>query len=259
MTTTATTVLNIARSQLGYREGRNNSTKFGAWYQWQGVSWCAQFQSWVFAQADALGLVYGKHAYCPWWVRDFESHGRFHSWQTAPQRGDIVFYNWSGNHGLADHVGIVEAYDATHHVVTSIEGNTTSGIAGNQSDGGGVYRRRRNTLYVAGYGRPAYAPERNVTPLPVSRSGSRRPPLLVDSCWGRMTTRAVQAWCGITQDGVAGRVTHKALQRKLGVKADGVWGRETIRALQWVVGARQDGVLGPVTVAAFQRFLNRHV
>lgn len=257
MTVTATTILNIERTQLGYREGPNNSNKYGKWMNWDNVAYCAIMQSWSFAQAGALDLIYGKHAYCPYWVRDFETHGRFHSWQTTPQRGDIVFYSWDGTHGLADHVGIVESYDAAHHVVTSIEANTLSGLGGNQSDGGGVYRRRRNTLYVAGYGRPAYAAEGHVTPLPASRGNTRSLPLLVDGIWGRATTIRVQQWVHVTPDGAYGPVTKRALQRAVGVTDDGVIGRQTVRALQHKVGATVDGVLGRGAVRALQRYLNR--
>jgi hypothetical protein len=65
---------------------------------------------------------------------------------STPQRGDVVFYNFS-------HVGILESFTAT--TVTCIEGNTSSG-AGSQSNGGGVFRRTRSRSLVLGYGRPAY-------------------------------------------------------------------------------------------------------
>lgn len=256
--TTATTVLNIARSQLGYREGPNNDTKYGTWYGWNFAPYCAMGISWSFAQAGALGLVYGKHAYCPWWVRDFEAHGRFHSWQTTPQRGDLGFADWSGRHGLAEHVFLVEDVISIS-VIQTLEFNTTSGTPGNQSDGGGVYRRRRNTLYVAGYGRPAYAPEGHVAPLPASRDHIRTLPLLVDGCWGRNTTIRLQQWLHVTADGAYGPATKRALQRAVGVPADGAIGPQTVRALQRKVGAPADGVLGRGTVRALQRYLNRSV
>lgn len=49
---------------------------------------------------------------------------------------------------------------------------------------------------------------------------------------GVMTYRAVQAWAGVTQDGVIGPATRRAVQNKLGVTEDGIWGRGTISALQ---------------------------
>jgi hypothetical protein len=49
--TPAEPVIVRARTQRGYREGpRKDQTKFGAWYGWNEVPWCAIFVSWVFFQ-----------------------------------------------------------------------------------------------------------------------------------------------------------------------------------------------------------------
>jgi surface antigen len=74
----------------------------------------------------------------------------------TPRAGSLVFYNWPGD-GVdrIQHVGIVEAVNADG-TITTIEGNTTSGVAGNQSAGGGVWRRKRSTSAVVLYGHPAY-------------------------------------------------------------------------------------------------------
>ena len=39
-------ILGIARSQVGYKEGKNNDTKYGKWYRLNKQPWCAMFISW---------------------------------------------------------------------------------------------------------------------------------------------------------------------------------------------------------------------
>lgn len=262
MSATATQLLNVARSQIGYREGYDNDTKFGKWYGMNHTAYCAIGLSWCASVAGALDIMGGKWAYCPYWENHWKQAGRWHAWTENAQPGDIVFFNWNGSHGLADHVGIVESVDWISHnvpVLVTIEFNTSSGLAGSQSDGGGVYRRRRSNLYVVGFGRPAYKRQGRPTPIPSRGDGRHLMPLVIDGCWGRETTQHVQVWIGVTPDGQIGPVTRKALQRKVRVLADGVWGNQTRRALQKTLGVGQDGVLGPQTVKALQKFLNRTV
>lgn len=41
-------VIKTAESQLGYKEGRNNSNKYGKWFGYNNVSWCCEFVVWCF-------------------------------------------------------------------------------------------------------------------------------------------------------------------------------------------------------------------
>lgn len=262
---TATAFLNVARSQIGYTEGRNNDSKYGRWYGMNHAPYCAIALTWVGAQVGATSILGGKFAYCPYWVSHWKRTGRFHSWTTTPQRGDIVFFDWSGRHRLAMHVGVVESYDAAREVVTCIEFNTSSGLTGSQSDGGGVWRRRRNKLYVVGFGRPAWGSETSVRPLPArpARSGRRPVPLVVDGGFGPMTVRRLQQALGFTGrnvDGAAGPMTWRALQRKIGITGRGVDGRpgpNTYAVLQRWLKVRVTRRLDRATVMALQRWLNR--
>lgn len=56
---------------------------------------------------------------------------------------------------------------------------------------------------------------------------------------GSELIKAIQRWCGTSDDGLCGPGTIKALQKKLGVSAD--------------------GYMGPKTVKAFQTYLNKHL
>lgn len=247
-----TKVLNIARSQLGYREGRNNNTKFGRWYGMNNVSWCDIFISWVGVTANARDIV-GRAAYTPSHAQWFRSQNR---WGTVPRRGAIVFFDFPDAVHRIQHVGIVESVRSDGRIVT-IEGNTASGL-GNQSNGNGVYRRVRSQSMVVGYGYPAYAREENVKQLrdQASARNNARPPLIIDGQWGRNTTRALQRYVGVDDDGEIGPNTRKALQRKLGLEPDGTWGRVTHRRLQKALGVEVDGQWGKQTIRALQRKLN---
>jgi hypothetical protein len=72
MARTAADVLRIARSQIGYEEGRNNANKYGAAYGMNNVFWCQQFVWWVFHQAGVRGempkTAVTRVAY-PWYRR----------------------------------------------------------------------------------------------------------------------------------------------------------------------------------------------
>lgn len=249
---TATRVLNIARSQLGYREASGNRNKYGRWYGMNGVSWCDIFVSWVGVQANARNIV-GRAAYTPAHADWFRQNNR---WGHAPRRGAIVFFNFP--HDGVDriqHIGIVESVRRDGRVVT-IEGNTSPGTGGSQSNGNGVFRRVRGRALIVGYGYPAYANENDVKPLSKDRKVPGHPPLTVDGVWGRQTTRALQRFLGVTDDGQIGPDTRKGLQKKLGQNPDGVWGRVTRRQLQRVLKVAVDGDWGKQTIKALQRKLN---
>lgn len=254
---TATSVLNRARTQLGTGESPQNSnrTPYGAWYGWQGVSWCDIFISWLFGQfAGGLDLIGGKNAYTPSHAAWFKAHGR---WGSTPRVGAIAFFDFPDSVKRIQHVGIVEKVLSGSYVQT-IEGNTGPGDAGSQDNGDGVYRRVRHVSYIVGYGYPDYSAAGLVKPAPGATKERKTAPLLVDGVWGKATTRALQRFLGLKDDGVIGPVTRKALQRWLGVTADGSWGRVTRRALQRKLGVRADGAWGKDTVRALQRYLNRH-
>lgn len=249
---TATKVLNIARSQLGYREGRNNDTKYGRWFGLNHVSYCDIWVSWVGVQADARSLI-GMFAYTPSHAAWFQAQGR---WGHVPTRGALAFFDFPDSVHRIQHVGFVESIRRDGRIVT-LEANTMRQGGGNQSNGAGVYRRVRSRSLVVGYGYPNYARESGVKPVPRQRGGrGSLPPLIVDGQWGRNTTRALQRWVGVPDDGAIGPATRKGLQRKLGLAQDGSWARVTRRQLQKALGVTADGEWGPVTIRALQRKLN---
>lgn len=147
--TTAAQVLDIARQELGTREAPNGSNPYGRAYGVDRVAWCAQFTWWCFRQAGAADLTHPKTAYTPTLYDWYRSRGQA---SNSPRVGDLVFYDWPDSVHRIQHVGLVEAIEPS--AIVTIEGNTATS---NQSDGGGVMRRRRaRNSSIVGYGHPAY-------------------------------------------------------------------------------------------------------
>ena len=148
-------MINAAASAVGYQEGANNDTVYGSWYGLPNQAWCDMAVTKWGADSGNADVV-GHFAYCPWHVNWFRARGQWHGPNEAARRGDLVFYSWSNN-GVADHVGLIVQDSAPGENVLTIEGNTSSGDAGSQGNGDGVYRRERGRGNVLGFGRPAYA------------------------------------------------------------------------------------------------------
>jgi len=136
-------IIQIAKGELGNSENPPNSnlTKYGEWFGWNGVAWCAQFVSWCYAHAGCqlpnIGFSKG-FAGCQTGYNYFLKN----KWITTnPQEGDIVLFDWNGDHRY-DHTGLfVRWVDEQKGVFESIEGNTS---LTNDSNGGKVMIRNRN-------------------------------------------------------------------------------------------------------------------
>ncbi len=187
---TAEQVLAVARREIGYREGANNANKYGAAYGMNNVAWCMEFMWWIFKQAGASTLIHPKTAYTPTAADWHRSRGQ---WSTSPRVGDLAFFNWPDSVNRIQHVGIVEVVEA--NAVVTIEGNTQSGDAGNQSDGGGVWRRRRaRNTSIVGYAHPQY-----VSPSPMPRPVQEDPLMALSDAEQRELldrTRDLARWLG---------------------------------------------------------------
>lgn len=152
----ASTILNIAKKELGNEEkpANSNKVKYNTWYYGEKVSgaaypWCAAFVSWCFSKADAISLIGGKKAYCPDVENYFRKVNRWHK-NTAGKAGDLCLMDFGK--GRASHVGIVEKKNADG-TYTVIEGNTS---LSSNDNGGKVMRRTRSKSVIRGFGRPKY-------------------------------------------------------------------------------------------------------
>lgn len=288
---TAADFVNVARSQIGYKESpaNSNKTKYGEWYGMNGQPWCDIFVTWCANQCGGLSLTGGKFAYTPSHANWFKSHGQWLDRAEKPQPGDLVFFH---NSSRICHVGIVTARNGTSSVST-IEGNTS---ASSNANGGMVMERTRtygkvgSSWYIAGFGRPKW----NGTSSSGSSSSTTpvqtKPSKPASSVKNRAIAN-VQAWvnsyakAGIAVDGVNGPQTKrglcKAYQKALndiygaGLAVDGIWGARTrgatrvvkrgskgnhVKALQGALiclgysTGGFDGVFGSVTDSAVRSF-----
>jgi hypothetical protein len=138
----------VAAARLGIREvGANNH---GPWVKKflaevglpEGYAWCDAFQSFeehgvagrrLPIESASVGQTYAEAVRLGWVV-------------VRPGRGDLACYSWSApGPPFADHIGIVVKVVKLGPLVTlqTVEGNTSSGVAGSQSDGDGVFLRTR--------------------------------------------------------------------------------------------------------------------
>jgi hypothetical protein len=158
---TTASAINIARSQVGYREGKNASGKYNndqkysdqlpgfAWSDKQ--PWCATFVQWLYWQVGVKVPTGAQSASCANSYAAYKKAGRTTAY---PVVGAQIFFGPNGG----THTGIVTSYDNTY--VYTIEGNTNdSGSA----EGNGVYikKRVRRDAYVFGYGIPYFTGKAN--------------------------------------------------------------------------------------------------
>jgi hypothetical protein len=135
-------IIAIACKEVGYTEQPKNSnlTKYGKWFLFDGVAWCAMFVSWVYHHSGFplgnIGYLKG-FAGCQTGIEHFTKTDEI---TTEPVSGDIVFFDWKKDNHF-DHVGIFNQW-VTDTTFETIEGNTS---VGNDSNGGQVMDRVRDT------------------------------------------------------------------------------------------------------------------
>ena len=175
-------IINVALSQVGYREGSysgdysgaydasyNNYTEYNYWYNnyvnsgmpvgGSYAPWCATFVSWCARRAEiptsviqnstiagrrSNGFNVVFYSGSSTLASDSDNDSYFMGYNYTPQKGDLFFTrSWS-------HVGLVVSCDGTY--VTTVEGNTNND---GSADGFGVFVRTRyvGDLY---FGVPTY-------------------------------------------------------------------------------------------------------
>ena len=137
----------------------DNHTKFAAEAGLaNGVFWCAVFTTAILKRngvpiAPGAGTTSTRDNKAAWI--------RAGQWVEPPdiQAGDIVFFHTSDRNGKAhsipSHTGIAMGQPKNGRL-PSVEGNTSSDNAGDQENGGGVFRKNRRLTVVIGAGRPNY-------------------------------------------------------------------------------------------------------
>ncbi|NDB58595.1 CHAP domain-containing protein [bacterium] len=147
-------VVDIAKSQIGYKEIGDNSTMYGKWYGLDRQPWCAMFVSWCYNQAGLGNSVTAQKskgfASCDAGLQWFAKRNKLVPVGEAKE-GDIVFFQFDKD-AEPDHVGIVTKNMKRKSVLATIEGNTSD--KGSQANGGAVYAKKRPYSLVMAVVRP---------------------------------------------------------------------------------------------------------
>jgi hypothetical protein len=139
--------------------GSNDSAFLRHWRDALGMAWM-RGQPWC-GFAVLAAYHYGAHKALPQGVVFTPNivawaHAGDH-FQAVPssqaKAGDLVVFNFPGGHPVADHVGLARG-PARGGVIPTVEGNTSSGNGGSQSNGGGIFIRSRPVGLIAVVARP---------------------------------------------------------------------------------------------------------
>lgn len=237
--TAPATVAALARGEVGVveRPAGSNRTKYGLWYGLDGNPWCAMFVSYVFWSAGLPLPAQTRRgfSYCPAGMAWFKGLGSFvRTGRGGFRVGDVAFYQFDHD-SAPDHVGIV--VETRSRSILCVEGNTSKGASGSQSNGGGVFLRERSLSLVLGVGRPLYSPS-SPSPAPSPAQPPAWPgrvltltsPLTTGADVKRLQAKMASWGSKLTIDGVFGRATYDAVrwwQTAFALHVDGVVGRET--------------------------------
>ena len=266
-------VLNLARSEIGYKEKRSNAQLDnktanpggGNWTKYardldaitdfyngakNGWPWCDVFVDWLFYKSfgkkEAMEMLcqptHSMGAGCLYSAGYYKNNGR---WSTTPHEGDQIFFSYSP--GEVSHTGIVEQISGNK--VITIEGNTSDCVA-----------RRSYTIgasSIYGYGRPRWQ----------FATGTGQGSIEVNEDT-EIHTSGGQAYvpvADIMRLGTSGEAVRQLQENliKLGYNcgpdgADGDYGRNTVAAVkkfQKDNGLEADGEAGPMTQTAIRQKL----
>jgi hypothetical protein len=141
-------IIEIAIQEIDTKEypPNSNHNKYGEWFGFNGVPWCAEFCSYCYWHAD-FPIKNGGYP------KGFAGVGtamiNFKSQITKdPQTADLVIFDWNADM-KPDHVGLfLQWVDPEKGIFETIEGNTS---VSNQSNGGAVMKRERNVRQVQAF------------------------------------------------------------------------------------------------------------
>jgi hypothetical protein len=248
---TRSAFLHAASTQVGVKERGKNVVPYWADLKpaWQGSAWCAAFVQWCLKRAGSW-----YDAPLPYYVPSLEAHARktglWRSKSATPEPGWLVIYG----EDRGAHVGIVTG-TASLGRITTIEGNTSSGVFGSQANGDGVYRRTRTRSWVRGFVALPFAPEpakpAPSKPKPAPAKPSAKPALVADLRPGSrgsqvkvlqaVLNRYFPAYSRLKVDGSYGPATTRVvreLQRRAGLTVDGKAGPQVRRYLKRIGAIR---------------------
>jgi cell wall-associated NlpC family hydrolase len=130
-----------------YVEGPKKDTIFGKFMGLNFAPWCASFVSYIFQKSGSANVVRNTQTAkgfvgCTAGINGLKKKGFEPVKVTEALPGDIIFFDWEKDKD-PDHVGIVLKTNPKKKTITCYEGNTTNGMGGSQSNGGGCFKRDR--------------------------------------------------------------------------------------------------------------------
>ncbi|MBQ4617597.1 MAG: CHAP domain-containing protein [Clostridia bacterium] len=137
-------LVGVAKTQVGYREGASNDNKYSAAFGQPNVAWCGYFVAWCAKEAGIPTAILPRSGGASSYFDIGTYHARTSGYQ--PQTGDLILY---GVYGNADHVGIVERFDATEGRVYVLDGNWSDQVS--------YHATTLNDTEVAGFVTPHYS------------------------------------------------------------------------------------------------------
>lgn len=250
-------VLAMAASQIGYSRWSDSKqgTKYARetvpvfwprdrWLLANGISYCDIFVTWVFWKALGKEFVDKHLPGGASYNTDYRASkgGRVSKSEAAP--GDVLVFDWNFRTASTNHVGILEKRLSGARFQT-IEGNTSVGSSGSQSNGGRVARRVRRHDQVRYVIRPNWSKAGGTSSTPASKPSS--------NVWD--TSPRIK---GMSKSEV---VSIQNLLIGAGYSvgsygADGSYKGDTVNAVkkaQKALGLSVDGVAGPATVEALRK------
>lgn len=135
--------LDFAINEIGNHESPwgSNLQKYGQWYGFNGVPWCAIFESYCFAHT---GKTNYRYSYCGYIYYDAVRGRNGLKLVWTPQPGDVVVYNLHGDPFA--HTAFFEKWITQGSSFYDVGGNTGPT---NVSNGGAVMRQERNVGIVS--------------------------------------------------------------------------------------------------------------
>lgn len=155
-----------ALSKAGVTEqppGSNRGPEISVWQRrwlgYDGYAWCGAFVGYALDQAGVTGLHGPSIVYTPSILADAQA-GRNGLEKLVPleqaRKGDLILMDFAPGGAPVMHVGMARDHYKGGGTIKTIEGNTSSSNAGDQSNGGGVFRRERPRSVIVGVARPRW-------------------------------------------------------------------------------------------------------
>lgn len=164
MSNAVTRVLRRAAGEVGYSRWSDpkRGTKYAretqpalwprdTWLLANGISYCDIFVTWVFWKEGLLDILPAGASY----NTDYRASKGGRVSKSSAKPGDVLVFDWNWATASTNHVGILERVLPSGNFQT-IEGNTSVGSAGSQSNGGRVARRVRRPGQVRYVIRPRW-------------------------------------------------------------------------------------------------------